>query len=164
MQLGQINRVPTVSTTDLTAACAQNAMITVDIQNNAIGAGGSCRGRIKALIITSDQNLAWEVNYFGTADFVTLATVFETVHLMGRYAFAVGDGLQIAGAGPFYYYIDGLDIAYEDLDITSKARNPQAAVGKLHIGLVNRSATAKNAGATGKIKVTTCFEPTLTGA
>lgn len=164
MQAGRITRIRTNSLTDLQLACAQNAMITVDIKNNSVGAGGAVKSRIRSLTLMSDQQLAWEINFFGTADYVSLVAVFESVHFLGRFGFQAADGSQIAGAGAFYYYIDGLDIAYQDFDFSNKVRNPVADIGVVHVGVVNRSATAKNAGATGRLVVGIGIEDTLTGA
>lgn len=165
MQAGRITRIRTNSTTDLTAACALNAMITVDIKNNAVGAGGAVKSRVRSLTLMSDQNLAWEINFFGTADYVSLiATSFESVHFLGRYQFQAADGLQIAATGAYYYYIDGLDLAYQDFDFGNKVRNPVADIGVVHVGVVNRGAGAKNAGATGRLVVGIGIEDTLTGA
>lgn len=160
MQLGQVFKVRTASGTDLTAACAQNAMITADIVSPALGAGGNCRSRVKSISILSDQNLAWEVNFFGKNTYMTNQADLNLVFFLGRISFQVADGTQIAATGPFIYYIDGLDIPYLDAD----GATPPAHVGQIHIGLVNRSATSKNAGATGKIVLEIGFEPTQTGA
>ena len=160
MQLGQVFQVRTDKDTDFTAAAAQNAMLTADLINPSVGAGGNARSRIKALTIISDQQLAWEVNFFARNTYMTLQADIDLVFFLGRFAFQAGDGTQIAGAGPFLYYVDGLDIPYLDLD----GATPPAHVGQIHVGLVNRSATAKNAGATGEIVLEITVEPTLTGA
>ena len=160
MQLGQIVRVRTDKDTDFILGAAQNAMLTADIANDSVGAGGNVRSRIKSLMILSDQNLAWEVNFFGRNTYMTNQADLDLVFFIGRYAFQAGDGLQIAATGPFIYYIDGLDIPYQDAD----GATPPAHVGQLHIGLVNRSATSKNAGATGEVVLEIGVEPTLTGA
>ncbi len=160
MQLGQIVRVRTDKDIDFILGDAQNAMLTAEITNASVGAGGNVRSRIKSLSILSDQNLAWEVNFFGRNTYLTNQADLDLVFFIGRWNFAAGDGTQIAAAGPFIYYVDGLDIPYQDAD----GALPPAHVGIIHIGLVNRSATAKNAGATGEVVLEIGVEPTLTGA
>lgn len=160
MQLGQVFKVRTDKDVDFTAAAAQNAMITADLINNSVGAGGNARSRIKSISILSDQNLAWEVNFFGDSNFMVNQANLDSVLFLGRWTFQVADGLQIAATGPYLYYVDGLDIPYLDAD----GATPPAHVGQIHVGLVNRSATAKNAGATGEIVLELGVEPTLTGA
>jgi len=65
--------------------------------------------------------------------------------------YATTTGKRIAGAGQYYYASpsNNLDIAYRDADKS----------GKLHVLLVNRSATAKNAGATGEVKLRFVVRP-----
>lgn len=116
----------------------------------AISAGLHCRSRLRAIALISDQNLNWEIFLWGRDTFGDPAD-FDLNSFIGRWRFDQGDGVQIAGAGPFYYYVDGLDVPYEDLDNS----------GELHISLVNRHATAKNAGATGEIVLKLVFDPTL---
>jgi len=58
-------------------------------------------------------------------------------------------GFQIGGAGQYYLDIRGVDIDYEDEDSTNE----------LHVSLLNQSATSKNAGSTGEIKLTVYYEP-----
>lgn len=160
MQLGQIVRVRTDRTVSFTAAAAQNAMITAEISNNAVGAGGNVRSRIKSLSILSDQNLAWEVDFFGKNTYMAGQADINNVFFIGRWIFSAADGTQIAASGPFIYYVDGLDIPYQDAD----GAQPPAHIGIIHVGIVNRSATAKNAGATGNLVLEIGVEPTLTGA
>ena len=111
------------------------------------GVGGNARAQLRSIAIISDQNLDWEVmlfrkDTFGTSD-------LDTDSFVGRWTFAAADAVRIAGAGSYYYYIDGLDEAYTDED----------ASGELHVTLLNRNAVAKNAGATGEIVVKLRFEP-----
>ena len=58
-------------------------------------------------------------------------------------------GFQIGGTGQYYLDIRGVDIDYEDED----------ASNELHLSLFNSSATSKNAGSTGEVKVTIYYEP-----
>ena len=78
-------------------------------------------------------------------------TVLDNSEFIDYFNFANASGKQIAGAGPFYYASpsNDLDIPYIDLDRTSK----------LHISLVNRHATAKNAGATGEVVIKIDYRP-----
>lgn len=130
-------------------AIAQNAGEDESLSLPACLAGinGNARGSVRSLTIISDQNLAWEVNVWrsathGTAD-------IDTDKWLGRWTFTAADGVQLAGSGSYLYYVDGLDIAYIDADNS----------GKLHLTLTNRSASAKNAGATGEVIVDIRMQP-----
>jgi hypothetical protein len=59
------------------------------------------------------------------------------------------DGKQIGATAQFYYSWTGLHIPYHDDNVLCQ----------LHCMIVNRSATAKNAGATGEVKVSISYKP-----
>jgi hypothetical protein len=180
-QSGNINIFQTVSTVHYTGTIAQNAGATEDILVTAAGAGVRCR--IRSLCVYSVQNLAWEIQFYG-AEFATgSAASIDSENFLGRWTFQVGDGVQgptdtAGGSSPanavggnYFYYIDGLDIAYEDRDTTpivglgpaQGAAVTGGAVGTstLHMALVNRSATGKLAGGPGGIVIRVAVESTL---
>lgn len=101
---------------------------------------------IRDVIILSDQPLAWEVQLYTTDGFENADADLDTY--LASIRFSEGDGKQIDGAGLYRYDVHGLSLFYEDLDATNE----------LHVKLVNRSATAKNAGATGEIVVKFAYE------
>lgn len=145
--------VTSVSTTHFTGALATNAAETEDIAlpGALAGVNGNARGEIRSITIISQQNLAWELEFWRSA---THGATIDADKFIGRWTFAAVDGVQEAGAGNFRYYIDGLDIPYDDADGT----------GKLHISLVNRDAVAKLAqGAGGDVVVRTRIEPPVFG-
>ena len=113
-----------------------------------IAAGRHCRCRIKWINIMSTDNLAWEIWLWQDQNGSAPASGdMDDVNVLGRWAFNTSDGKQIAGAGDYFYYIDGLDVVYEDLDgglgvITSVPPRVHAG-GQLHVSLVNRSAGSK---------------------
>lgn len=156
MQAGNVYRLRTVAAQHFTGACNQNAALTADLDLFAtdatkplgdlmgLGAGKHLRSRIRELRILSQQNLAWEVWWFGASMATQGGAVIGTEKYLGRWTFIALDGIQATGDTFFYYYINGLDIAYQDLDLT----------GKMHMRLVNRSAAAKlAAGAGGNIEI-----------
>lgn len=164
MQQGSINRVRTDKDTQFTGALAQNAIAYENVvPSGSIAAGGHCRSRLHSISILSDQNLAWEVQLYATNRFDQDNSDLDTVPFLGKWSFQAGDGVQNAGAGPYIYYIDGLDIPYHCTDFDDHStfvagvKRPQ---GQIHVALVNRSATAKNAGATGEIVIQLGFEIT----
>lgn len=160
MQQGSIIRVRTDKDDQFTAALAQNVALTENlVAPGDLGAGGHCRSRLHSISILSDQNLAWEIALYSTDSFNTSADM-DQVSFLGRWGFQAGDGTQIAGTGPYFYYIDGLDIPYRDADFTSHIKPGGLSQGQIHLMLVNRSATGKNAGATGEIVVQLGFEIT----
>jgi hypothetical protein len=130
-------------TADFIAACAQNAGITGSIALPS----GVRHGRLQAISILSVENLAWEVWIFSAARVATIAADV----LLGKWTFGATDGQQIAGAGLYHYFIDGIDISCTDAASTN--------AGKVYLVLVNRSAAAKTAGAGGGIKITLHIEP-----
>lgn len=163
MQQGSIVRVRTDKDVDFTGALAQNASATANlVPPMAIAAGGHCRARLHSIAIVSDQQLAWELMLFSTNSFATSSDL-DQVGFLGKWAFIEADGVQIAGAGPFLYYIDGLDIAYKCTDFDDHSTfiaGAKIPAGQVHLMLVNRSVTGKNAGATGEIVIQLGFEPT----
>lgn len=163
MQVGSVIRVRTDKDVDFIAGIAQNAADTANlVPPGSLAAGGHCRSIIRGISILSDQNLAWELKFFNTNAFNTGAADLDTVPFIGGWGFQAGDGTQIAATGPYYYYIDGLYIPYHCTDFdehgtfVAGAKKPQ---GQVHVMLINRSATSKNAGATGEIVVQLLMEP-----
>ena len=115
------------------------------------GINGDCKNQLKSLTIISDQNLDWEIMVWSSATHGVAD--LDTNQFIGRWTFAATDAVQVAGTGSYYYYIDGLDVSYADADYS----------GKLHLTLINRSATAKNAGATGEVVVKARLAPPVFG-
>jgi hypothetical protein len=111
----------------------------------------SSQVRLNNIEIISDQNLAWEVWLWATSSFNNNASDLDAVYPYGRWAFTAADGVQIAATGPFYYFISGLGVPYQD------GQN----LSKLNVMLVNRSATSKNAGASGEIVIKFALEPAV---
>lgn len=115
------------------------------------GINGDSKGQLKSIAIISDENLNWEVmlfrkDTFGTSD-------LDTDSFIGRWSFVATDAVRVAGAGSYYYYIDGLDVMYTDADNS----------GELHVILLNRSAAAKTAGAAGEVVVKFRLAPPVFG-
>ena len=174
MLAGHVIRVASDATLHFRGTCAQNAMITetLDMKPLGLGAGGVCRARLRSLVIISVQNLAWGLYFWGSRTFqpppVLAVPTPQALNLdtfRGFWEFGATDAKQIAGTGQYYYYIDGLDIPYADADQGPGTGpwNP-AIMGFLHVGLVNRSASAKTAGDAGALVIHCGFEPTLGGA
>lgn len=171
-QVGSIIRVRTDKDSDFILGIAQNASDTANIADPG-SLGASCRSIIRGISILSDQNLAWELKFFNTNRFNTDAADLDQVPFIGGWGFQAADGTQIAATGPYYYYIDGLYIPYHctDFDYPSAANGNKGhgkivngvatPQGQIHMMLINRSATAKNAGATGEIVITLHMEPSL---
>lgn len=152
MQAGNVYRIRTVAATHFTGALAQNAALQENLDLFAtpttvvgdlmgVGAGKHVRVRMRELRIISLQNLAWEIWLFGSS--VVGGATIGLEKFLGFWNFVATDAKQATGDTFFYYYINGMDTAYQDLD----------QVGRIHMRLVNRSAGAKNAGATGNLEV-----------
>lgn len=165
MQQGSIVRVRSDKDTDFTGAIAQNAQESENlVPPAALGAGGPCRSRLHSISIISKENLDWELWFFSTDDFATNnAADIDQVGFLGKWAFIAADATRIAATGAYFYYIDGLDIAYHCTDfdehatLVAGAKRPQ---GQVHVMLINRSAAGKSAGANGELVIQLGFEPT----
>lgn len=150
-QLGNLITVQSDKDDHFTGTIAQDAEERENfVLPQALGSANfkRSRSRLKSLHIASVQNLAWEIDFYGRDSFGTEADL-DKMSFIARWGFQAADGLRIGGTGPYLYYIDGLDIPYEDADET----------GELHVSLVNRSVTAKLAGATGEVVVAFVFDP-----
>lgn len=122
---------------------------------------------IRGIQITSVQALAWELWFFSRAQ--NFQGTMQTAYFLSAYQFAVpvvgppatiGWPVQYAGTSPdddlVRYTVSNLLLPYVDLDFPS---NTDQANPQLHVRLVNRSATGKNAGDAGAIQVTFFVSP-----
>lgn len=122
---------------------------------------------IRAISIVAVQNLAYELQFYSSAD--NLGGTLPTDKFIGVWQFSEESTSVPASPGApitphdvsppdgfFRYYIDGLWVPYFDGDIlsASQAAGTYPANAKLHCRLVNRSSTAKLAGASGAVIVT----------
>lgn len=125
-----------------TGAIAQNAIETENIagliSNNI---------KITGIAIESDQNLAYRL-LFWRKDTAASADLDIDEFIADQELDLPSYGFQVAGAGQYYMFVDGLDIEYQDADDTYE----------LHVSLQNLSATGKNAGATGEVKIVIFYE------
>ena len=139
----RLQEVATSETVQFTGALAQNAISAVDLALPPSVQGSDYRGAVivRSITIVSVQNLAWEVQFRRLT--TNVSTDPNTDVYLGRWSFVATDAVQNAGAGDYLYYIDGLAIPVRD----------DGYGGVLHLVLVNRSAAAKNAGATGYITI-----------
>ncbi len=104
---------------------------------------------IRGIAIQSDQNLEWDVAIWSSA--TTDDTDLDLNKFIDYINFQATIGKQIGGTGQYYYALSNLFIPYSDEDNT----------GKIHCSIINRSVTAKNAGATGEIVVIFSALPVL---
>lgn len=157
MQAGNLQRVRTLSTTHFLGAAVQNAALVENLDVKAmlggdgegLAAGRHMRSRLHEIRIISAQQLAWEIELWGKAAGIGGAAI-DAEFFLGKFAFASGDGTNATGDTFFHYWVPGLDLSYQDLDLT----------GQVHIRLINRSAVAKIAGAGGAIVVELGLEAT----
>lgn len=164
-QAGNLYSIASSSTFDFLGDAAQNAALT---WRPALPAALGGRSRFRSLTLQSIQNLDWEVLVFKTSNTFNIPPggTVDQVHLAGKYRFYAADGVQIAGAGRYYYYIDGLDWAYHDLDSANAQLQPVADGPKvalapyLNLVVVNRSVTSKIAGALGMLQLRAALEAT----
>jgi len=136
--------------THFTTALAQNASESENLllPTALDGVNGNARSIIRGITVISDQNLDWQLVFFNSDTFVNADIDLNTA--IASYKFTAStDALQVGGSGSYYYFKDGLNLPYLDADNT----------GELHVLLVNRSATGKNAGATGEVVIKVHMEP-----
>lgn len=103
--------------------------------------------RITGVAIQADQNLSFRVILWSkdTAD----DTDLDVDEYCGEVSLDLStNGFRIAGAGQYYLDMRGLEIDYEDDDESKE----------LHVSLMNLSASAKNAGATGEVVIEVYYE------
>src|SRR3990167_1492468 len=146
-QGGQVYRVSSVDGTHFTTGLIQNA---AELESFTIPGGKRGRYRIKAAVVISSDNLAWEFWVHRTASVRPADPNLDV--FCGRWTWAAADAVRADAAGNYYYYIDGLDIATEDT----------GERGQLHLEPVNRSAGAKTTfAAGGRFRLEVLIEPTL---
>lgn len=163
MQAGQLFPLFTTDGVHFTQALAQNAVEQEDLDLAcAVGAGGIGRCRIRSAVFWSSQNLDWEFQVYGSV--VTMSGDVNLDTYRGRWQFIAADGVQNGGAGLYRYYIDGLDICYEDEDYEGSGVPPlPPGLAKIHLLLVNRNAVAKTAYPASHVKLRLMLEPTHGG-
>lgn len=166
MQAGSVYRIRTVAATHFLGACVQNAALAVEtldffanpplIKGDLMGiaAGKHMRARIREIRIFSTQALSWELWTLGTATVGGLVIGAEKT--LGQWAFDATSGLQATGDTFFTYYVGGLDLAYENLDVDANGNLLQT--GKMYLRLINRSLTTKLANAAGALEVELAVE------
>lgn len=147
MGRGLVINVRSNKDTHFTTAIAQNAEEREDLTlPAAIGAGLDSHSRLRTIRITSLDSRSWEIWLWKKKTYSDPDLNQDS--FCGVWSFSAGDGKQVAGAGFYYYYIDGLDVCYND----------ESSLGQLHCALLNRSAAAKTVGP--NVVVEFGFEPT----
>ena len=159
-QAGNVYQIASASRTDFTGTLAQNAGA---IWHPALPAALGSRSMLRAIAIQSVQNLDWELLIFkmyngGTPQSIPPGGTIDSVVFAGKYRFFAADGVQIAGAGVYFYYIDGLEIPYHDLD--SVNASGLSTPPFFNAVLVNRSVTGKSAGDAGAVVLRLSLEGT----
>jgi hypothetical protein len=152
-QPGKFILVRTNKDTDFVDALAQHAASYASLTPpGGLSAGKVTDCKLRAITISSVENLSWELMLFGTSAFADPDQ--NKTYFLGKYSFVNTDAVRIAGAGVYYYYKDSIDLPYEDIE----------RKGKINVVLINRSAGAKTAGAGGAIVATLSFEYTQGGS
>lgn len=158
MQAGNALRFRTTSTVHFLGAAATNVGLRENIDpvtladtkggGGGLSAGGHLRSRVREIRIVSVQNLAWELELWGSS--AAASANPDTEFFMAKYAFLAIDGTQATGDTLFHYYIPDWDVCYEDRD----------KLGLVHLRLVNRDVTGKLANAAGGVAIELTMEPT----
>ena len=137
------NEAKTDKDTHFTGSIAQNA-----IEEENITGLDANEISITGVSIVSDQQLKFRLWFFETDKFQEAN--FDDDEFVDFIDLDLAtDGAQIGATGAWYYAVSCLCIDYEDLDNTKE----------LHIALQNLSAAAKNAGASGEVKLKCSYIP-----
>lgn len=131
---------------------AQNA---IDYEDLAFPTDFSTTQMQKLLIhqisVMSDQALNWDITLWSDDGRADTSDIDSDAHII-TISFLASDATQVAGANQYYYKYEPVQpIFYEDKDNS----------GELHVGLINRSVTAKDAIATSGFRVKFRVEPVL---
>ena len=151
---------PVISTptTDFIEALAQNAISAN--YNLPLPRAKTPNWLIRAITLVAVQNLTYELWLFRSATNLTGAVATDA--LIGFWQFQAlssgQPGFTVTGDSLFHYYIDGLEIPYYDQDFQSGTYE-SIPYPRVHARLVNRSATGKNANATGAVEFTLWVSP-----
>ena len=130
--------------THFTGALIQNAMELETLGDPATeNKRDQTRSIIQRISIISEQNLDWDIVLFRSTFAPPLTLDCDLDPTIDWVTFEVADGVQVAAAGLYRYSYTSLQILYWNTD----------APGAIHVGLVNRNAVAKGAGAAGEIIV-----------
>lgn len=104
---------------------------------------------IQGITIQSDQNLEWDIFIWSKDSKDDTDLDEDTFTDFMNFPSTIGK--QIAGTGQYYYSLSNLSIPYQD----------DGRQSKLHCSIVNRSSTAKLAGADGEVVVEFAVSPVL---
>lgn len=115
---------------------------------------GSRRFMIRSIEYTAMERVGLEFDFFGSSAGPTADPATDS--FIARYQFSSIDGVQYDGTGLWRFYIDGLAIAYFDIDTANSVTPPT-----LHVGVQNVDTVAKSADAAGAIACTFMLEPNL---
>lgn len=138
-----------VATVNFLEALNQNQ---VSAMNNLVGPLKMYRGFIRAISVVAKQNFGPEFSFFSTA--VGDTGNPATDYFVSRWGFTASMGAQLAGAGLWRYYVDGLSIPFADID-----GGTSLAPASVHVVMQNTEATAKLAGSDGAMSATFWLEP-----
>lgn len=127
--------------THFTGALAQNAIESESISMPTDWATADINKMIiSEMSFQSDQNLDWELIFWANGDYDE--SDLDASKVITRISLPATTGEQIAGAGQ-YIYENPLPQSIEYVDEDNS--------NEIHVSLVNRDATSKNAGATGEV-------------
>lgn len=139
--------------THFSGALAQNAA-----ESESLTGFSDVSGVIEQVSLISDQNLDWELMFFATSGFDDAD--YDADFFLGAVRFVAADGKQIAGVGGYYYCTANMALPFEPITYIDKTSvDAGNNSGSIYCVLVNRSATGKNAGATGEVAVNIVIRP-----
>lgn len=159
MQRGNVYAVPTDPARHFRLALPTGALETLDLRmDEGLAAGRHCRSIVRHLTVVARQALAWEIVFFCRRGFELASPA--TSGFLCAWRFSASNGVQY-GTSPLYYFqAENIDLPYYDADFEDRALPRDQQGGHLHLMLVNRSPTQKDAGDAGEILITAYMEPT----
>ncbi len=159
MQRGSVYPIHSDPTLHFTEALAQNAYEVENIRlEESIAAGRHCRSILRHVTIVSVQALAWEVVLFNRRAFAV--DILGNSSFLASWRFSADNGKQYGTSTLYHYHASNIDLPYWDADFIDQTLPRDHQGGNLHVMVVNRSLTAKSAGAAGAVRLTAFLEPT----
>lgn len=146
--------------TDCTGVLFQNEACNISLKlHGQVAPGVSPRADevlIRSITILSIQNLAWDINIY-TKDTRNTEDI-DADTFLDYVSFTAANGLQTTpnvGGTAYRYQSRDLNIRYRDMDAVEET----STTSEIHLQIVNRSTSFKEADASGKIVVIVTAEP-----
>lgn len=154
MILGDIYFIDSDKDSNFTGALVTNAIETENIDYPSNLSSIHIEGLlIVGVSVQAKEQLDWDIFLWSKDELANTDLDLDT--FVDFFNFPTASGKRIAGAGQYYWAspANNVQVYYKDMNNS----------GELHVGLVNRNASAKTAGTAGQIKIRFTVRPILGG-